>query len=130
AFAPVSREGALVVNNLLLAVSAFVVFIGTVWPLVAEMLWDRKLSVGAPFFEQAFTPFMVALAIILPVGAILPWKRGRFRRALYPLRGALVFAGAIMALVFAVSTGHSALAVIGAGLGAWLIAGAAVDLWL
>ncbi|SIP87637.1 cytochrome c-type biogenesis protein CcmF [Paracoccus thiocyanatus] len=130
AFAPVSREGALVVNNLLLAVSTFVVFIGTVWPLVAEMLWDRKLSVGAPFFEQAFTPFMVALAIILPVGAILPWKRGRFRRALYPLRGALVFAGAIMALVFAVSTGHSALAVIGAGLGAWLIAGAAVDLWL
>ncbi|UFS66445.1 heme lyase CcmF/NrfE family subunit [Paracoccus denitrificans] len=130
AFTPVSREGALVLNNILLAVSTFVVFIGTVWPLVAEMLWDRRLSVGAPFFEQAFTPFMVALAIILPVGAILPWKRGKLKRVLYPLRGALVFAGAVMALVFAVSTGHSALAVIGAGLGAWLVAGAVVDLWL
>ncbi|WP_313348116.1 heme lyase CcmF/NrfE family subunit [Paracoccus sp. (in: a-proteobacteria)] len=130
AFAPVSREGALVLNNILLAVSTFVVFIGTVWPLVAEMLWDRRLSVGAPFFEQAFTPFMVALAIVLPVGAILPWKRGKLKRALYPLRGALVFALAVMALVFAISTGHSALAVIGAGLGAWLVAGAAVDLWL
>lgn len=128
-FAPVSREGALVLNNILLAVSAFVVFIGTVWPLIAEMAWDRKLSVGTPFFEKAFTPFMVALALILPLGAILPWKRGRLKRVLVPLRGALVFAMAVMALIFAISTGHSALAVIGAGLGSWLVAGAVVDLW-
>ena len=129
-FSPISREGALVVNNILLAVAAFVVFIGTVWPLIAELAWDRKLSVGTPFFEKAFTPFMVALAIVLPVGAILPWKRGKLMRAMKPLRGALIFAGAVMLLVFAVSTGRSALAVIGAGLGSWLIAGAATDLWL
>ena len=129
-FSPISREGALVLNNILLAVAAFVVFIGTVWPLIAELAWDRKLSVGTPFFEKAFTPFMVALAIVLPVGAILPWKRGKLMRAMKPLRGALIFAGAVMLLVFAVSTGRSALAVIGAGLGSWLIAGAATDLWL
>jgi len=130
AFAPISREGALVLNNILLAVSAFVVFVGTVWPLVAEMLWDRKLSVGPPFFEKAFTPFMVALAIVLPLGAMLPWKRGRLEKVLPPLRGPLVFALAVATLVFAVSTGHSALAVIGAGLGSWLVGGAIVDLWL
>ena len=129
-FSPVSREGALVLNNILLAVSAFVVFIGTVWPLVAEMLWDRKLSVGPPFFEKAFTPFMIALAIVLPMGAIIPWKRGKLGRVLAPLRGAFLFAAAVMLLVFAVSTGHSALAVIGAGLGSWLVAGAVVDLLL
>lgn len=128
-FAPVSREGALVLNNILLAVSAFVVFIGTMWPLIAEMLWDRKLSVGPPFFEKAFTPFMIVLAIVLPLGSILPWKRGKISRVLMPLRGALIFAAAIMALVYAVSTGHSAMAVFGAGLGAWLIGGAVVDLW-
>jgi cytochrome c-type biogenesis protein CcmF len=55
-FSTVSRESALVLNNVLLAVSCFVVFIGTIWPLVAEMLWDRKLSVGPPFFDAAFTP--------------------------------------------------------------------------
>ncbi len=76
-FALVSRESALVANNLLLAVSSFVVFIGTIWPLVAELLFDRKLSVGAPFFNMAFTPFVVALAVLLPLGAMLPWKRGR-----------------------------------------------------
>ncbi len=128
-FSPVSREGALVVNNILLAVAAFVVFVGTVWPLVAEMAFDRKLSVGTPFFEKAFTPFMIALALILPIGAIIPWKRGQIARALRPLRGALVLSAAVMLLVFAVSTGRSALAVIGAGLGSWLIFGALAELW-
>jgi len=58
-FSTVSRESGLVLNNILLAVSCFVVFIGTMWPLVAEMLFDRTLSVGPPFFDAAFTPFMV-----------------------------------------------------------------------
>lgn len=129
-FAPVSREGALVLNNLLLAVSAFVVFVGTVWPLIAEMGWGAKLSVGPPFFEKAFTPFMIVLAVVLPVGAILPWKRATLSRVLRPLRGALIFAVAVALLVFAVSTGNSALAVIGTGLGSWLVAGSAADLWM
>lgn len=128
-FAPVSREGALLLNNLLLAVAAFVVFIGTIWPLVAEMAWGRKLSVGAPFFEKAFTPFMVALALALPIGAILPWKRGRVGRAIATLTPAAILAVAAAGLAFAVTTGHSALAVVGAALGAWLIGGAAIDVW-
>lgn len=127
-FAPVSREGALVLNNVLLAVAAFVVFIGTMWPLIAELLWDRKLSVGAPFFNKAFTPFMIALAVVLPLGSILPWKRATLARVMRPLWGALVLSGAVMALVWAVSTGRSAIAVIGAGLGAWIIFGAVADL--
>ena len=129
-FAPLSREGALVLNNVLLAVSAFVVFIGTIWPLVAEMVWGRVLSVGPPFFNQAFTPFMIVLAIALPIGSLMPWKRATLARSLRPLRGPLILSAAIMMLVFAVSTGHSALAVIGAGLGSWLIFGALADLWL
>ncbi|VDS09943.1 Cytochrome c-type biogenesis protein CcmF [Paracoccus haematequi] len=127
-FAPVSREGALVLNNVLLAVSAFVVFIGTMWPLIAELLWDRKLSVGAPFFNQAFTPFMIVLAMVLPLGSILPWKRAVLGRAMRPLWPALALTGAVMALVWAVSTGRSAIAVIGAGLGAWIIFGALAEL--
>ena len=128
-FSPVSREGALVLNNALLAVSCFVVFIGTMWPLIAEMIWGRVLSVGPPFFNQAFTPFMVVLALVLPLGSIMPWKRATLARSLRPLRGPAILAGAVMTLVFAVSTGNSALAVIGAGLGAWLVFGAAADLW-
>ncbi|HIC67772.1 MAG TPA: heme lyase CcmF/NrfE family subunit, partial [Paracoccus sp.] len=127
-FQPTSREGALVLNNVLLAVSAFVVFIGTMWPLFAEAMWNRKLSVGPPFFNKAFTPFMIVLALALPLGAIMPWKRAFLGRTMRLLRGPLMFALAVMLLVFAVSTGRSAVAVIGAGLGSWLIAGSVADL--
>jgi len=129
-FAPVSREGALVLNNVLLAVAAFVVFVGTLWPLVAEMAFGRKLSVGAPFFNLAFTPFFVALAIVLPFGAVIPWKRAQGARAVRPLYPVLVLAVAAGALVWAMQTGRSALGPVGVALGLWLVLGAATDLWL
>lgn len=128
-FGMVSRETMLVANNILLAVSCLVVFVGTIWPLVAELFMGRKLSVGPPFFNMAFTPFMVVLALILPVGGIMPWKRGRLGRVLKQLRWAFVFALAVGALAWAMQTGRTALGPVGLFLGTWLIAGAAVDLW-
>ncbi|QYX58357.1 heme lyase CcmF/NrfE family subunit [Roseovarius sp. SCSIO 43702] len=128
-FAVSSRETLLIVNNVLLTVAAFIVFVGTVWPLVAEMMFDRKLSVGAPFFDKAFTPFMVLLGLVLPVGAMLPWKRGNIGAVLRKLGPALVLAVAVGLLVWVLQTGQSALGPIGLFLGAWLVSGAAVDLW-
>lgn len=128
AFALVSRESALVLNNVLLAVAAFVVFVGTMWPLVSEMMFGRVLSVGAPFFNAAFTPFMVALAIVLPVGAILPWKRGNLRRAIGSLWGLALVAIAAGALVWSLQSGRSILAPVGLALGVWVVLGALADL--
>jgi cytochrome c-type biogenesis protein CcmF len=128
-FGVVSRESALLANNVLLAVATFVVFVGTIWPLVAEMLFDRKLSVGPPFFDMAFTPFMIALAIILPLGSMLPWKRAALGKAMQPLWGALALTLAVGALVWTIQTGRSIMAPVGAMLATWLVAGAAVDLW-
>ncbi|WP_068297369.1 heme lyase CcmF/NrfE family subunit [Pararhodobacter sp. CCB-MM2] len=128
-FALVSRESALVLNNVLLAVASFVVFVGTMWPLVSELAFGRVLSVGAPFFDAAFTPFMIALAIALPIGAVLPWKRGQLGRAARSMTGAAVLAVALGALVFALQTGRSALGPVGVALGAWLVVGAFIDLW-
>lgn len=129
-FGLVSRESALVANNILLAVACFVVFIGTVWPLIAELAADRKLTVGPPFFNAAFTPFMVALAVILPLGAILPWKRGRLDKVAGQLWPVALLAVAVGALVFAVQTGGSALGPIGVALGVWLVAGSVREIWL
>lgn len=127
-FGVVSRESLLVMNNILLAVAAFVVFTGTIWPLVAEVTLDRKLSVGPPFFNMAFTPFMIVLALILPVGAMLPWKRAKIGRVILQLSGAFVLSLSLAALVWAMQTGRSALGPIGLFLGAWVVSGAIVDL--
>ena len=128
-FSVVSRESMLVLNNILLAVACFVVFVGTIWPLVAEMAFDRKLSVGEPFFNAAFTPFMVGLGLILPVGAMLPWKRATLGRVCRQLLPVFALAVAIAALAWAMQTGRSALGPLGLFFAAWLVGGAAVDIW-
>ncbi|UWQ60165.1 heme lyase CcmF/NrfE family subunit [Leisingera caerulea] len=129
-FGMISRESALVANNILLAVSCFVVFFGTIWPIVAEMLLDRKLSVGPPFFNSAFTPFMVVLGLLLPVGAMLPWKRGRIGRTAWQLRYVFLLAVSLGALAWSMQTGRSALGPVGLFLGSWVVFGALADLWM
>ena len=127
-FSTFSRESSLILNNLLLCAAAFVVFVGTIWPLVAELVWDRKLSVGPPFFDQAFTPFMVVLATVLPLGASLPWKRGNLRRSVRRLRGVLALSLSLGLLVWVIQSGGRMLAPVGAALAAWLVMGAAQEL--
>jgi len=129
-FSLVSRESGLVVNNVLLVVASLVVFIGTIWPLVAELILGRKLSVGAPFFDLAFTPFIVALVMVLPIGALLPWKRAKLGRTLRPLWGVMALAVAIGLLVLVLQTGMRMMAPVGLALAAWLIFGAMLDLAL
>jgi cytochrome c-type biogenesis protein CcmF len=127
-FGLASRETALIANNVLLAVSSFVVFVGTLWPLIAEMFLDTKLSVGAPFFNMAFTPFMVALGLILPIGAMLPWKRAKIAPVLRKLTPAFGFSVVVAGLVWTMQTEKSLMGPIGLFLGAWIISGAIVDL--
>jgi cytochrome c-type biogenesis protein CcmF len=128
-FGMVSRESALVLNNILLAVACFVVFFGTLWPIVAEMLFGRKLTVGAPFFDVSFTPFMIALGAALPIGALLPWKRGRIGKAIWTLRYALGLALALALLVWTLQSGETMLGPIGVLLGSWIVFGALTDLF-
>ena len=127
-FAMVSRESALIANNLLLAISCFVVFVGTVWPLVAELLMDRKLSVGPPFFNIAFTPFIVALAVMLPIGSTLPWKRAKVANLsrLWPVG---IFCLACVGLTWTMQTGRSLIGPVGLGLGVWLVMGVLIELY-
>ncbi len=129
AFGVVSRESALVLNNILLAVSAFVVFIGTIWPLFAELVLGRTLSVGPPFFNAAFPPFMIALAVAMPIGGVLAWKRGALGRSIRSLWPVALLALALGALTFALQTGRTAMGPIGVVLGAWVVVGSAFDLW-
>ena len=75
-FAPISREGALVLNNLFLTTACATVFIGTLYPLALEVLTGDKISVGAPFFNLTFAPLFLPLMVAMPFGPLLAWKRG------------------------------------------------------
>ncbi len=71
---PVSRESAFLVNNLLFAALAFVVLLGTVFPLVAEALQGKQLSVGEPYFNRMATPVAVGLLFLMAAAPALPWR--------------------------------------------------------
>src|SRR5918994_1261185 len=75
-FAPVSREGALVLNNLFLTTACATVFVGTLYPLAFEALTGEKISVGAPFFNATFGPLFIPLLLAMPFGPLTAWKRG------------------------------------------------------
>ena len=127
-FSLVSRETALISNNLLLAVSAFVVFFGTIWPLVAELFFDRKLSVGPPFFNAAFTPFMILLGLILPLGSNLSWKRAYLTNTVKKLLPVLILCLCFSGFIWSTQTGQSLIGPMGVFLGTWIVVGTLVDL--
>ena len=127
-FAPVSREGALVVNNVFIATSCATVFIGTLYPLALEMITGDKISVGPPFFNATFIPLLVPLLLLLPIGQSLAWKRGDLLGAAQRTMLAFAIAIAVTVIVFAIRWGGPVLAPLGVGLGVFLIAGAAFDL--
>ena len=72
---PVSREAAFLANNLLFAGLAFVVLLGTVFPLLAEAIRGSTLSVGEPYFDRLGAPLGLLLLFLMAVAPALPWRR-------------------------------------------------------
>jgi cytochrome c-type biogenesis protein CcmF len=126
-FAPISREGALLFNNLLLATGCATVFLGTLYPLFLDAVGGPKVSVGFPFFDRTFVPLMVPLLIAVAVGPQLAWKRGDIVGALQRLWIALAAAIVVTLAGLYVTQGGPVLAVLGLGLAAWMFVGALVE---
>jgi cytochrome c-type biogenesis protein CcmF len=127
-FAPVSREGALILNNLFLTTACATVFIGTLYPLALEAVTGDKISVGAPFFNLTFGPLFVPLLLAMPFGPLLAWKRGDLAGAGQRLLAAGGLGMLGLAVVYAAEEGHFSLAPFGIGLAIFVMAGAATDL--
>jgi cytochrome c-type biogenesis protein CcmF len=127
-FAPISREGALVLNNLFLTAACATVFVGTLYPLALEALTGQKISVGPPFFNATFGPLFIPLLLAMPFGPLLGWKRGDLLGAAQRLLAAGIVATVAVAAGFALSHGGPVLAPFGLGLAIFVMAGALVDI--
>ena len=129
AFAPISREGGLLINNLLLTTAAATVLLGTLYPLVTEALDIGKITVGRPYFDGVFIPLMVPLVALMGIGPMLAWKRGDLQGALGRLKIAaalaVVGAGATMAIAGVSMTALGA--ALGFTLALWLAAAALLE---
>ena len=127
-FAPISREGSLILNNLFLSTATVAVLTGTLYPLLLEALTGRTISVGAPFFSLTFSVLMTPLLIVLPFGPFLAWKRGDLVAVTQRLAGAAGAAVFVTILFFALSGASISLAPLGLLLGFWVAFGALAEL--
>ncbi|MBI1405854.1 MAG: heme lyase CcmF/NrfE family subunit [Caulobacter sp.] len=127
-FAPVSRESAMVVNNIVLTVAAGTVLIGTLFPLIREAMGGETVSAGPPFFNLTFVPVMVVGLLILPFGPMLAWKRGDALGAAQRLWIAAVAAVGAGLLAVVIVSPRKAVASAGLALGFWLLFGAAAEI--
>jgi cytochrome c-type biogenesis protein CcmF len=126
-FAPLSREGALVLNNLLLCSIAAVVLVGTLYPLFADLLLNEKYSVGPPFFNTATLPLAIPLIGAMAFGPMLPWKRAKLFPAMLRLWWAALAGLGALLLCLALE-GWRIGPALGFGAAAWIIMAAAADI--
>ena len=128
-FAPISREGALILNNLFLSAATSGVLVGTLYPLVLEALTGARITVGAPFFDLTFGALMVPLLLLIPFGPFLAWKRGDLAAVTQRLMGAIIATVLVTIIVFALLGFPVSLAPLGLGLGFWVMLGAIAELF-
>ena len=127
-FAPISREGGLVLNNILMATAAATVFIGTLYPLFLDAVGGGKVSVGAPYFDVTFGLLMVPALLAMAAGPLLAWKRADLAGALGRLKLAAAIVAVVVAATWSVRTDASILALFGIALAAWVVGSAVVEL--
>lgn len=122
AFAPISREGGLLINNLLLTTCVATVLLGTVYPIITDALDVGKITVGRPYFDAVFVPMMVPLVALMGVGPLMSWKRADLIGALARLK--IAAALVVVVIVATLALSGTSLVDLGAALGyamaAWL----------
>lgn len=127
-FAPISREGALVLNNLFLATAVGAILVGTLYPLLLDALTGNTISVGAPFFDFTFGALMAPLLLVLPFGPLLPWKRGDLVAVVQRLAGVAALSVFLAILISALGGVSISMAPIGLLLGFWVSFGSLAEL--
>lgn len=127
-FTTVSREGGLVLNNILLTTAAATVFLGTFYPLIVE-IFGQKISVGPPYYNASFLPIMLPLLVAVVFGPMLRWKRDELKSVSLRLKFVLVAAGLVSLVTVAIAGPANFGAALGLGLATWLVIGSMLVIW-
>ncbi|PXA84468.1 heme lyase NrfEFG subunit NrfE [Nostoc sp. 3335mG] len=128
-FDPVSREGALVINNLLLSVILALVLIGTLYPLAAESVTGEKLSVGPPYFNATTGPLALILVAVMAAGPVMRWRRDEIAKVGRRIAIPAVLTVIALAAALLLAPGLRILPLLGLALAAGVAAASVAPLW-
>jgi cytochrome c-type biogenesis protein CcmF len=121
AFEPVSRETALLLNNVFLVAACTAVFVGTLYPLLLDAYNGTKISVGPPYYAATFAPIFFALLLLVPFGPQLGWRRGNLKEAARTLAPALGLSAIAVAVVLMIASPRFLTGVCAFAVAGWLI---------
>ncbi len=127
-FETVSRESALLLNNVFLVGGCAAVFVGTLYPLALDALTGEKISVGPPYYALTFAPIFFALLLLVPFGPQLGWRRGNLKSALRALAPAMGLAGVAAVAVLAVASPRTLTGTLAFAIAGWLIGASILDI--
>jgi len=129
-FSGMSREMFILINNILLVGIMVIILLGTLYPLIADVLDWGKISVGPPYFNLFFIPLMLLLAVLMAIGSVLRWKRNptsNLKRYFnLPLVLALIL-GAVLPIFY--GERYELMAVVTLAVAVWVFAVTLIDLW-
>ncbi len=126
-FDPVSRESALLLNNVFLVGACAAVFVGTLYPLGLDALTGQKISVGPPYYALTFAPIFFALLLLVPFGPKLGWRRGDLKSSFRALAPALGLAGVAVVAVLAIASPRTLTGAMAFAVAGWLIGASILD---
>jgi len=127
-FKPISREGGLLLNNLVLSAGTAVVLLGTLYPLFLDAVGGGKVSVGPPFFDSVFIPLMLPMLAAMAIGPMLSWKRADLGQIAKRMRLAFMLTVVVAAAVWSYASDGPFFGVIGIGIALWLFLGTLIEL--
>ena len=128
-FKPLSREGALVINNIIFASAAATVLLGTLYPIFIDAINNSKVSVGPPYFEAVFIPLMVPAILLCAFSPMLSWKRAVIENIIERIIAVFICALFLASIIIIMNDG-SASAFLGLFLGFWLICGTLYEFFI
>ena len=129
AFALVSRESFLLLNNVLLTTAAATVLLGTLYPLIVDALNLGKLSVGPPYFNAVFAPIMVPVLFFMVVGSYARWKSDSLAELAKKLRPVAIISVLLGSTAPLLAGAWSALVALGLTLVFWIVLSSAVQIY-
>jgi len=116
-----SKEGSILVNNVLMVVVCATVFLGTIYPLLIEALTSNKISVGEPFYNSTVIPIIVPAILVMGVGPLLSWTKEDKLKIFKKIFPSILFTGIMTILIFLFYQSYSAIGIMGIILAFWII---------
>jgi len=116
-----SKEGSILINNILMVVVCSSVFLGTIYPLLVEAFTNNKISVGEPYYNSTVVPIMIPAILIMGIGPILSWGKGDILKTSKKILPSILLTVIITLLIFLFYQSYSLIGVVGIVLAFWII---------